>query len=99
MRMHLVSPGAKLPFLQGGVMTPELYLSLMTMHGTLMVFFVLSVAPQSAFGYCMLPSQIGAPNMAYPLLSASSFWLTALAFVVLLSAFFVQGGAPLSGWT
>ena len=107
MRFHLISPAASIPLLDriwpvsaaGGVMTPELYLSLMTIHGTLMVFFVLSVAPQSAFGYCMLPSQIGAANMAYPLLSAGSFWLTALAFVVLLSAFFVQGGAPLSGWT
>ena len=46
--------------IEGGVMTPELYLSLMTMHGTLMVFFVLSVAPQNAFGHYFLPMQIGA---------------------------------------
>src|SRR4051812_23436897 len=72
MRMHLVNPGAKLWFLEriwptsaaGGVMTPELYLSLMTMHGTLMVFFVLSVAPQNAFGHYVLPMQIGVRNMA-----------------------------------
>ena len=68
MRMHLVNPGAKFPFIEGGVMTPELYLSLMTMHGTLMVFFVLSVAPQNAFGHYILPMQIGAARMAFPLL-------------------------------
>ena len=107
MRLHLVQPGAKIWFLEriwptaaaGGVMTPELYLSLMTMHGTIMVFFVLSVAPQSAFGHYILPLQIGAANMAFPLVSSVSFWLTALAFVILLSAFVVPGGAPLAGWT
>lgn len=106
-RYHLVYPGSSLPLLQriwptsaaGGVMTPELYLSLMTMHGTIMVFFVLSVAPQSAFGHYLLPLQIGANGMAFPLLSGLSFWLTAAAFLVLLSAFVIPGGAPLSGWT
>ncbi len=107
MRYHMVRPGANLGFLEtlwpkgapGGVMTPELYLSLMTMHGTLMVFFVLSVVPQSAFGNHFLPAQIGGRQMAYPRLTAASFWLTALALAVLLAAFFVPGGAPLSGWT
>jgi cytochrome c oxidase subunit 1 len=99
MRMHLINPGAKLPFVQGGVMTPELYLSLMTMHGTLMVFFVLSVAPQNAFGHYVLPMQIGTQRMAFPLLGSLSFWLTAASLVILLAAFFVPGGAPLSGWT
>ena len=80
-------------------MTPELYLSLMTMHGTLMVFFVLSVAPQNAFGHYILPMQIGAQRMAFPLLGSLSFWLTAASFLILLAAFFVPGGAPLSGWT
>ena len=83
----------------GGVMTPELYLSLMTMHGTIMVFFVLSVTPQSAFGHYVLPLQIGARNMAFPILGPISFWLTATAFLVMLAAFFVPGGAPLAGWT
>ncbi|MBC7925560.1 MAG: cbb3-type cytochrome c oxidase subunit I, partial [Bryobacteraceae bacterium] len=107
MRFHLIAPGAKTGWLEsifpvgaaGGVMTPELYLSLMTMHGTIMVFFVLSVAPQSAFGHVLIPLQIGAHRMALPLLGSISFWLTAAAFVILLSAFFVPGGAPLAGWT
>ena len=107
MRFHLMNPGAKVGILEkiwptgaaGGVMTPELYLSLMTMHGTLMVFFVLSVAPQNAFGHYVLPLQIGARNMAFPLVGSISFWLTAVSFVLMLAAFFVPGGAPLSGWT
>ena len=80
-------------------MTPEQYLSLLTMHGTIMVFFVLTTAPQSGFGNYFLPIQIGAPDMAFPRLNMMSFWLTFLSFVVMLSAFFVPGGAPLSGWT
>jgi cytochrome c oxidase subunit 1 len=97
MRFHLTKPAAQIPLL--GTMKPETYLSVMTMHGSLMVFFVLSVAPQSAFGAYFLPLQIGARQMTHPLLSAISFWLTAVAFLAMLAAFFVPGGAPLAGWT
>ncbi|MBI3683098.1 MAG: cbb3-type cytochrome c oxidase subunit I [Acidobacteria bacterium] len=107
MRFHLSYPEAKVRLFEllwpgaasGGVMTPELYLSLMTMHGTIMVFFVLTTAPQSGFGNFMLPLQIGARDMAFPRLNMLSFWTTALSFAVLCAAFFVEGGAPLSGWT
>ena len=81
------------------MMTPELYLSLMTMHGTIMVFFVLTTAPQSGFGNYFLPIQIGAEDMAFPVLNMLSFWTTFVALVVMVSAFFVTGGAPLAGWT
>jgi cytochrome c oxidase subunit 1 len=97
MRLHLVWPNVDLPFF--GVMTPEQYLALMTMHGTIMVFFVLTTVPQSGFGNYILPIQIGAPDMAFPTLNMLSFWLTFVAFVVLIAAFFVTGGAPISGWT
>ncbi|HYW40150.1 MAG TPA: cbb3-type cytochrome c oxidase subunit I, partial [Terriglobales bacterium] len=68
MRFHLVWPNAAIPGLQlfskngapGGLITPEYYLSLLTMHGTLMVFFVLTNAPFAAFGNYFLPIQIGA---------------------------------------
>lgn len=99
MRFHLVWPMAHLPLVSGGIMTPEQYLSLVTMHGTLMVFFVLTVAPQSAFGNYFLPLQIGAPEMAFPRLNMLSFWLTFAALIVMLGAFAVPGGAPISGWT
>ncbi len=83
----------------GGVMQPEFYLALMTMHGTIMVFFVLTTAPQGAFGNYFLPIQIGARDMAFPVLNMLSFWTTVLSFLVLLTAFFVEGGAPIAGWT
>jgi cytochrome c oxidase subunit 1 len=97
MRLHLAWPTLELPFF--GLMTPEQYLALMTMHGTIMVFFVLTTAPQSGFGNYFLPIQIGAADMAFPTLNMLSFWFTFVSFVVMLAAFFVSGGAPISGWT
>jgi cytochrome c oxidase subunit I len=97
MRIHLIWPTAVLPLI--GEIKPETYLSLLTMHGTIMVFFVLTTAPQSGFGNYFLPIQIGAPDMAFPVLNMLSFWTTLLAFVVMIAAFFVTGGAPLHGWT
>src|SRR3974377_1054292 len=97
MRIHMVWPNAALPLV--GEIKPETYLSLLTMHGTIMVFFVLTTAPQGGFGNYFLPIQIGAPDMAFPVLNMLSFWTTFLAFVVMLAAFFVTGGAPLHGWT
>ncbi len=94
MRFHLVWPAAHLPFITGGIMTPEQYLALVTMHGTFMVFFVLTTAPQGAFGNFFLPIQIGAPDMAFPRLNMLSFWFTFAAFLCMISAFFVRGGAP-----
>jgi cytochrome c oxidase subunit 1 len=99
MRFHLVWPNAHLPFITGGIMTPEQYLGLLTMHGTIMVFFVLTTAPQSGFGNYFLPIQIGAADMAFPRLNMLSFWTTFLAFIAILAAFFVPGGSPISGWT
>jgi cytochrome c oxidase subunit 1 len=99
MRFHLVWPAAHLPFISGGIMTPEQYLALVTMHGTIMVFFVLTTAPQSAFGNYFLPLQIGATDMAFPRLNMLSFWLTLVAFLVMVSTFLLPAGAPISGWT
>ena len=97
MRIHLIWPDANLPLI--GHIQPEAYLSLLTMHGTIMVFFVLTTAPQGGFGNYFLPIQIGAPDMAFPVLNMLSFWTTFVAMVVMLASFFVAGGAPLHGWT
>jgi cytochrome c oxidase subunit 1 len=97
MRIHLIWPAVALPLF--GEIKPETYLTLLTMHGTIMVFFVLTTAPQGGFGNYFLPIQIGAPDMAFPVLNMLSFWVTALAFFVMIAAFFVVGGAPLHGWT
>src|SRR5437660_8936848 len=107
MRFHLVWPTTRIPGLEllskvgapGGVMTPEYYLSLLTMHGTLMVFFVLTNAPFAAFGNYFLPIQIGAEDMAFPRFNMMSFWTTFVAFCILIAAFFVGDGPPLAGWT
>jgi cytochrome c oxidase subunit 1 len=107
MRIHLIAPNWPIPGLQllskvgapGGVMTPEYYLQLMTMHGTLMVFFVLTNAPFAAFGNYFLPIQIGAEDMAFPRFNMMSFWTTFVAFCILIAAFFVGDGPPLAGWT
>jgi len=97
MRIHLVWPDWPLPL--HGPILPEDYLALVTIHGTVMLFFVLTTAPQAGFGNLILPAQIGARTMAFPLLNAASFWLTAVALVTLLSSTFVPGGAAISGWT
>jgi cytochrome c oxidase subunit 1 len=97
MRIHLIWPTLALPLL--GDIKPETYLTLVTMHGTIMVFFVLTTAPQGGFGNYFLPIQIGAPDMAFPVLNMLSFWTTFLGFIVMIAAFFVAGGAPLHGWT
>jgi cytochrome c oxidase subunit 1 len=97
MRLHLTWPDWPLPL--HGLILPEEYLALVTMHGTLMLFFVLTVAPQSGFGNLILPAQLGTSRMAFPRLNALSLLLTAASLALLLAAFFVPGGAPISGWT
>src|SRR5215469_14255161 len=72
MRIHLVWPQWAIPGI--GVIRDEQYLGLLTLHGTFMVFFVLTTAPQSGFGNYFLPIQIGAADMAFPVLNMLSFW-------------------------
>src|ERR1700741_4073373 len=97
MRIHLIWPNVSLPLF--GEIKPETYLSLLTMHGTIMVFFVLTTAPQGGFGNYFLPIQIRAADMAFPVINMLSFWTTFVGFVTIIAAFFVTGGAPLHGWT
>jgi cytochrome c oxidase subunit 1 len=107
MRFHLVYPSKAVGLFQtlwphgaqGGVMTPELYLSLLTLHGTIMVFFVLTLAPVNAFGNLMLPRQLGAEHMAFPRLNFISFLVTLVSFGLLLASVLTEDGGPLSGWT
>ena len=97
MRLHLVWP--EMAWKGFGVIKPEDYLALVTLHGTLMLFFVLTLAPQAGFGNLILPAQIGTRRMTFPALNAVAFWMMAGALVVLLGSSFVQGGAAISGWT
>jgi cytochrome c oxidase subunit 1 len=107
MRLQLGWPGQEWGFLktlfpnaaENGTVSGEFYLSMLTMHGTIMVFFVLTTAPQGGFGNYFLPIQIGADDMAFPVLNMMSFWITFLALVVLISAFFADSLAPMFGTT
>src|SRR6266567_8714374 len=96
MRIHLIWPAVSLPLV--GDIKPETYLSLLTMHGTIMVFFVLTTAPQGGFGNYFLPIQIGAEDMAFPFLNMMSFWVTFLGFLVLLTAIFAEGNQTIGAW-
>jgi len=107
MRIHLGWTNYAIPGLHwlssngapGDVMTPEYYLQLMTMHATIMVFFVLTTAPFAAFGNYFLPIQVGAEDMPFPHFNMMSFWVTFVGFLVLISSFFVSDGPTLGGWT
>src|ERR1700704_6506477 len=107
MRIHLGWTNLAIPGTQllsssgapGGVITPEFYLQLMTMHGTIMVFFVLTTAPFAAFGNFFLPIQVGAEDMPFPRFNMMSFWVTFVSFLVLIASFFVGDGPTLGGWT
>jgi len=76
--------------------TSENYAAITLLHGSLMVFFVLTAAPQCGFGYFLVPLQIGAREMAFPLLSGISFWMAAASLAgITASAFF----GPIAGST
>jgi cytochrome c oxidase subunit 1 len=83
----------------GGVLLPENYLALMTMHGTIMIFFFIIPILSGAFGNFLIPLMVGARDMAFPILNMLSYWLAVPAFVIMMSAFFVTGGPAAAGWT
>ena len=76
----------------------ERYVALTLLHGSLMVFFVLTAAPQFGFGYFFLPLQIGANDMAFPLLSGFSFWLTLVSLSTISVSFFLPIHAGMQLW-
>ena len=111
MRWHLAWADSVIP--GWGLIKPEDYLALLTLHGTLMIFFVTSAAPQNGLASLILPEQLRGTHasatdtiaantdvrMALPLLNALSVWFTLFALVALLSTPFFPGGAAISGWT
>jgi cytochrome c oxidase subunit I len=109
MRWQLAWPGQPMPswialFLgesnaPGGIMLPEFYNQLVAMHGSVMVFLAVVPLAAGAFANYFVPIQIGAPEMAFPRLNALSYWLYLAAGVIMVSSFFVEGGAARSGWT
>ena len=98
MRIHLVWPGAHLPFVSRLANTPEHYGALTMLHGSLMIFIVLTAAPQAGFGNYFLPLQIGAREMAFPTLNLLSFWATVASLLGITTAFFLSAESGLNLW-
>ena len=87
------------PLMYEGVVPPEFYAALVTLHGTIMLFFAAMPILLGAFGNFALPLMVGAPNMAFPRLSRLSVWTLGVASLILLSSFLVPGGPASAGWT
>ena len=83
----------------GGVATPEGYTMLFTMHGTLMIFFVIIPLLTGTFGNYLIPLMIGAPDMAFPKLNMLGYWFMIPGIILIMLAFGAEGGGPASGWT
>lgn len=105
-RLELAWPAHPWPLLakifphamEGGVMKPEFYAALFTMHGTLMVFFFLSAALVGGFGNLLVPLQIGARDMAFPFLNALSYWTLVPGILIMFASFGVPNGPAAAGW-
>ena len=82
-----------------GVMLNDRYLALVTIHGTIMVFFVLTAALSGTFSNLLIPLQLGARDMASGFLNMVSYWLFFLSSVIMVSSLFVESGPASAGWT
>ncbi|SDZ87659.1 cytochrome c oxidase subunit 1 [Flavobacterium gillisiae] len=82
-----------------GIMTNDIYLSLVTIHGTIMVFFVLTAALSGTFSNLLIPLQIGARDMASGFMNMVSYWLFFLSSIIMISSLFVESGPANAGWT
>jgi cytochrome c oxidase subunit I len=78
---------------------PNTYNAILTMHASIMIFFVVMPILIGCFGNFLIPLMIGAREMAFPRLNMLSFWVGALAGAIMLASFFVPGGPAASGWT
>ncbi|MES2240360.1 MAG: cbb3-type cytochrome c oxidase subunit I [Bacteroidota bacterium] len=86
-------------FAPDGVMANDVYLALVTIHGTIMVFFVLTAGLSGTFSNLLIPLQIGARDMASGFMNMISYWLFFLSAVIMLSSLFVESGPASAGWT
>lgn len=106
-RLQLGYPEAKFMWLEdilgkwakGGQIQPEFYYALITMHGTILVFFVLTAGLSGTFSNLLIPLQVGARDMASPFLNMLSYWFFFAASIVMFASLFLQTGAASGGWT
>ena len=93
MRAQLGFPG------QLGFVTPERYYQFVTMHGMIMVVYLLTALFLGGFGNYLIPLMVGARDMVFPYLNMLSFWVYLLSVIVLMASFFAPGGPTGAGWT
>ncbi|RWX03609.1 cytochrome c oxidase subunit I [Flavobacterium cerinum] len=86
-------------FAPDGVMRNDIYLALVTIHGTIMVFFVLTAGLSGTFSNLLIPLQIGARDMASGFMNMISYWLFFLSAVIMIMSLFVEAGPASAGWT
>jgi len=106
-RIQLAWPDKNFPFLEtflgkwaeGGRIKSDFYLALVTIHGTIMVFFVLTAGLSRTFSNLLIPLQVGARDMASPFLNMLSYWFFFTACVIMMGSFFIQTGPAAAGWT
>jgi cytochrome c oxidase subunit 1 len=106
-RLQLGYPEQTFPILEtffgkwaeGGQIQPEFYYALITMHGTVLVFFVLTGGLSGTFANLLIPLQVGARDMASPFLNMLSYWFFFLASIIMISSLFVSTGPASGGWT
>ena len=107
-RLQLSNPGESFAVLEwflgekwapGGVLDPNMYLALVTMHGTILIFWVLTAGLTGTFANFLIPLQIGARDMASGFINMLSYWFFFVATIVLLTSLFVETGPASAGWT
>ncbi len=107
-RLQLAWPGEKFAFInfmlgdkwgKDGILEPGMYMALVTIHGTVMVFMVLTGGLSGTFSNLLIPYQIGARDMASGFLNMLSYWFFFLSSIVMMSAFFIETGPASGGWT
>ena len=106
-RLQLAWPDKSFPILEtflgkwaeGGRIKPDFYLALVTIHGTIMVFFVLTAGLSGTFSNLLIPLQLGARDMASPFLNMLSYWFFLVACIIMMASFFIQTGPASAGWT
>ena len=107
-RIQLAWPGESSDFLSfflgekwapNGVLKEDMYLGLVTIHGTIMVFFLLTGGLSGTFSNILIPLQLGARDMASGFLNMLSFWGFAISSLIMLISLFVESGPAMAGWT
>jgi len=93
MRLQLGFPGTF------DFITPEAYYQFITMHGMIMVIYLLTALFLGGFGNYLIPLMVGARDMVFPYVNMLSYWIYLLAVLVLVSSFFAPGGPTGAGWT